>query len=110
MDSFSQKKQSFLFLHFSALLITLPINNKGAWYDETMVSRAEAKPHLLWGRMNIFFEEELFISQALKCDKMAYTVVHAFPLRVKEVGAALLPLQEPLKPKLVLPPGASVPL
>lgn len=32
------------------------------------------------------------------------------PLSVKAVGAALLPFQEPLKPKLVLPPGTIVPL
>ena len=41
-----------------------------------------------------------------------YTVLHVTPLSLKEVGAALVVLQEPLKPG-ALPrevPGASVPL
>ncbi len=40
----------------------------------------------------------------------AQATVQAAPLRVKAVGEELVPFQEPLKPKLVLPPGAMVPL
>src|SRR5579884_790053 len=36
--------------------------------------------------------------------------VHSVPLSVKAVGAGLLPFQDPLNPKLVLPPVAMEPL
>lgn len=37
-----------------------------------------------------------------------YTTAQFAPFKVNAVGLVLLPLQEPLKPKLVLPPGAIV--